>query len=262
MIRPAWLALVDGERRLPVRRHRNQPHPPRRGQQVRRDERATVWRPANQVSTGGISSATSSASSYASALASAFSMAVAKRSSSARASGSAGSASSSSAGSAWASWARARRSAAVHRGGRRAQQIRHLGGRPLQHVPQDQHRALPGGQVLHRRDEGQPDARPRHGRRGRVLGAPGQRASGTAAATAPPAPPPAGPPGPRPAPPSPDGSGRRPRRSIAVRHTLVAIRYSQVRTDARPSNPSKDRHARRYVSCTRSSASSAEPSIR
>ena len=32
--------------------------------------------------------------------------------------------------------------------------------------------------------------------------------------------------------------GRRPRRSIAVRHTLVAIRYSQVRTDERPSNPS------------------------
>ena len=39
-------------------------------------------------------------------------------------------------------------------------------------------------------------------------------------------------------PPRPDGSGRRPRRSIAVRHALVAIRYSQVRTDARPSNPS------------------------
>ena len=38
--------------------------------------------------------------------------------------------------------------------------------------------------------------------------------------------------------PSPEGSGRRPRRSIAVRHTLVAIRYSQVRTDERPANPS------------------------
>ncbi len=36
--------------------------------------------------------------------------------------------------------------------------------------------------------------------------------------------------------PSPDGSGRRPRRSIAVRQALVAIRYSQVRTDERPSN--------------------------
>jgi len=32
--------------------------------------------------------------------------------------------------------------------------------------------------------------------------------------------------------------GRRPRCSIAVRHALVAIRYSQVRTDARPANPS------------------------
>ena len=38
-------------------------------------------------------------------------------------------------------------------------------------------------------------------------------------------------------PPSPDGSGRRPRRSMAVRQALVAIRYSQVRTDERPSNP-------------------------
>ena len=63
-------------------------------------------------------------------------------------------------------------------------------------------------------------------------------------------------------PPRPDGSGRRPRRSIAVRHTLVAIRYSQVRTDDRPSNPSYDRHARRNVSWTRSSASSTEPTIR
>ena len=63
-------------------------------------------------------------------------------------------------------------------------------------------------------------------------------------------------------PPSPDGRGRRPRRSIAVRHALVAIRYSQVRIDERPSNPSNERHARRYVSWTRSSASSAEPSIR
>jgi hypothetical protein len=39
-------------------------------------------------------------------------------------------------------------------------------------------------------------------------------------------------------PPRPDGSGRRPRRSSAVRQTLVAIRYSQVRTEERPSNPS------------------------
>ena len=38
-------------------------------------------------------------------------------------------------------------------------------------------------------------------------------------------------------PPRPEGSGRRPRRSIAVRQALVAIRYSQVRADDRPSNP-------------------------
>ena len=38
--------------------------------------------------------------------------------------------------------------------------------------------------------------------------------------------------------PSPDGSGLRPRFSSARRHALVAMRYSQVRTDERPSNPS------------------------
>jgi hypothetical protein len=39
-------------------------------------------------------------------------------------------------------------------------------------------------------------------------------------------------------PPSPDGKGRRLRCSSAVRHRLVAIRYSQARSDERPSNPS------------------------
>ena len=62
--------------------------------------------------------------------------------------------------------------------------------------------------------------------------------------------------------PRPDGSARRPRCSSAVRQTLVAIRYSHVRSDDRPSNVPYDRQARRYVSCTRSSASSSEPSIR
>ena len=37
--------------------------------------------------------------------------------------------------------------------------------------------------------------------------------------------------------PSPDGSGLRLRFSSARRHALVAIRYSQVRTEERPSNP-------------------------
>ncbi|OKI93036.1 hypothetical protein AMK18_29970 [Streptomyces sp. CB01249] len=59
------------------------------------------------------------------------------------------------------------------------------------------------------------------------------------------------------------GSGRCPRPSRAVRHTLVAIRYSQVRTDARPgSYRFRAFHARSNVSCTRSSASWNEPSTR
>jgi hypothetical protein len=63
-------------------------------------------------------------------------------------------------------------------------------------------------------------------------------------------------------PPSPEGSARLPRCSSAVRHALVAMRYNQVRSDERPSKLPYERHARRYVSCTRSSASSAEPSMR
>ena len=45
--------------------------------------------------------------------------------------------------------------------------------------------------------------------------------------------------------PSPDGSGRRERVSSAVRHAIVAILYSHRRTEERPSNRSKARHARR-----------------
>ena len=56
--------------------------------------------------------------------------------------------------------------------------------------------------------------------------------------------------------PSPDGSGRRARPASAVRHALAAIRYSQVRTDARVwSYRSRAFQARSIVSCTRSSAS-------
>ena len=46
------------------------------------------------------------------------------------------------------------------------------------------------------------------------------------------------------------------------RQALVAILYIQVRTDARPSKEWKAFQARRYVSCTRSSASVADPVIR
>jgi hypothetical protein len=38
--------------------------------------------------------------------------------------------------------------------------------------------------------------------------------------------------------PSPDGSGRRARLSMAVRHAMVAILYSHRRSDDRPSNRS------------------------
>jgi len=46
------------------------------------------------------------------------------------------------------------------------------------------------------------------------------------------------------------------------RQTLVAMRYSQDRSEDRPSNLSKLRQARTSVSWTASSASKAEPSIR
>jgi hypothetical protein len=46
------------------------------------------------------------------------------------------------------------------------------------------------------------------------------------------------------------------------RQTLVAIRYSQERTADRPSKRSYARQARTIVSCTASSASKAEASMR
>ncbi|SKZ55736.1 Uncharacterised protein [Mycobacteroides abscessus subsp. abscessus] len=46
-------------------------------------------------------------------------------------------------------------------------------------------------------------------------------------------------------PPSPEGSGLRCLLCSAVRHVLVAILCSHVRTDARPSNLSYARQARR-----------------
>jgi hypothetical protein len=58
------------------------------------------------------------------------------------------------------------------------------------------------------------------------------------------------------------GSARRRRPFNASKQTLLAMRYSHERTAARPSNRSKLRHARIIVSCTASSASKAEPSMR
>ena len=47
-----------------------------------------------------------------------------------------------------------------------------------------------------------------------------------------------------------------------VQACLVAIRYSQVRSDARPWKDSRFAHARRKVSWVRSCASSYDASIR
>ena len=58
-----------------------------------------------------------------------------------------------------------------------------------------------------------------------------------------------------------NGGRRGPSRS-ALRHRLVATRYSHVRTDERSSKPPKPRHAANRVSCTASSASWADPRIR
>ncbi len=58
------------------------------------------------------------------------------------------------------------------------------------------------------------------------------------------------------------GSARRCRPRSMSRQILVAIRYSHDRTLERPSNPSAARQARSMVSCTASSASNPEPSMR
>ena len=65
-----------------------------------------------------------------------------------------------------------------------------------------------------------------------------------------------------PAGPSSIGRARRDLADSASRHTFVAIRYSHVLTDERPSKRPEFRHARTIVSWTASSASNAEPSMR
>ena len=58
---------------------------------------------------------------------------------------------------------------------------------------------------------------------------------------------------------SPTGTVRREAAFLLSRKRLVAMRWSQVRVEARPSNRSRARQARRNVSCTRSSASATLP---
>jgi hypothetical protein len=58
------------------------------------------------------------------------------------------------------------------------------------------------------------------------------------------------------------GTARRASRRSVSRQALVATRYSQVRGLDRPWKHSRERQARRKTSCTCSSASSKDPSIR
>ena len=152
---------------------------------------------------------------------------------------------------------------AVHRDHRGVEQLGHLGGLPAQHLAQDQHRPLPGRQVLQGRDEGQPDAVLQHHPPGRigVRRHAGHR-RGSARSRPPRAAwPPArcwrapGPTGPS-AGPGASGCaacpGRRWWRSGTARSAAAD----------RPSNRSKACQARTMVSCTASSASCADPSIR
>jgi hypothetical protein len=143
------------------------------------------------------------------------------------------------------------------------EQLGHVGRRPREHVAQDERGALARRQQLEPGDESEAHAvthrhhlrrvaeliddqvigdrlEPRHvsgrgdGRAIRVVGGrPEPRGQGTPAGTV-----------------------------ERVRQTFVAIRYIQVRTDDRCSKRSNARQARRYVSCTRSSASCTEPVIR
>jgi len=60
---------------------------------------------------------------------------------------------------------------AVHRHGRDLEQVGDLRRVPAEHVAQDEHGPLPGGQVLQGRDQREPRALPGHHDRGRITGA-------------------------------------------------------------------------------------------
>jgi len=62
--------------------------------------------------------------------------------------------------------------------------------------------------------------------------------------------------------PKPTGSSRRDWLRSMSSAVLVAIEYSQERSELRPSNPAMLRHARSSAFCAASSASCTEPSIR
>ena len=132
--------------------------------------------------------------------------------------------------------ARARWRALLTDATRGVEQLGHLGGLPAQHLAEDEHRPLAGGQVLEGGDEGQPDRLPGLGHLGRVAvggRSPGRRGSADPGVL--------GPGGagearrPAPAGPRSMARARRWRPRSMSRQTLVAIRYSHERSAERPS---------------------------
>ena len=150
---------------------------------------------------------------------------------------------------------------ALDRGLAGVEQLGDLGGAEAEHVAEHQGRALAGRQVLEGDDERELDRLPGLVARRRPRERSGMSSSSTSGYGS-----------------SQTGSvrrvgssasamagtslGRRERARSAFRQRLVAIRYSQERTDARPSNASRLRQAASSVSCTRSSASCTEPRMR
>jgi hypothetical protein len=139
----------------------------------------------------------------------------------------------------------------VRRRQRELQGVDGLLRRPAEHVAEDQDRPLPRGQVLDGHDERQFDGLPGHRLLVWVIWlavGPRLRVQHLCA---------------NPAPCSSVETGARSRRfSRKSRQALVAIRYSQVRSDARPWKDSRFPHARGNVSWVMSWATSYDPSIR
>ena len=145
---------------------------------------------------------------------------------------------------------------AVHRRGRRVERRGDLARGEPEHVTQEQHCPLARRQVLERGDERELDSSraARSGPRAEpsvTASEPhrlDQRPLGSIVRIA--------------GRPVVDGKQALGRRSIILRHTFVAMRYSHERSELRPSKPGSPRQARSSVSWTASSASATEPSIR
>jgi len=127
------------------------------------------------------------------------------------------------------------------------QRIGDLASTPAEYLPQHKHRPLVSGQVLQGRDEREAKpARAATSVAGSALSSSSAASgmvssqviawSGGARFSSSPA---------RRGPLRPEGKGRVAARARAVRQEFIAIRYSHVRTDERPSNEPYERHARR-----------------